>query len=879
MKKWKRILSAILAVLLLSGSMPVWAAETVDPDEQAGDIQELKEKLEGLIPEEELGKYTKKESIGEARIGREVGNTTSFFAAEGSQATITPGTPHAYGSWNTTEFSVKTETGTYLGYCAEPNSPTPSGVFQVSKLNNDLIKAMLLVSIGGPAYDVSKPYFESPSVQAHIPDIYGCCHAVIGYLYGGYTTGREVGNTTSFFAAEGSQATITPGTPHAYGSWNTTEFSVKTETGTYLGYCAEPNSPTPSGVFQVSKLNNDLIKAMLLVSIGGPAYDVSKPYFESPSVQAHIPDIYGCCHAVIGYLYGGYTTGLNYNQLAWVYNITVELKERWMKVLNDRGLMSQYTAYVAYNNAQDIVWIEKDQKGSLNLKKESANPEVTDGNSCYSREGAIYGVYKEQACTTKVADLTTDAQGNSNTVEVDAGTYYVRETKAPKGFVLDKQVHPVTVIAGKTAVLKVKDLPQLDPVGVLLGKIDKETNQNKPQGSASLEGAEFTVKYYKTEPTGTQDPAEQGKTPERTWIFRTDADGFISYAPEYLISGDELYLSPTKNPSIPLGVVTLQETKAPEGYLINPEVYVVPITSSNDGSEFVETYNQPKIPETLLTLDIVKVLKGKDTPISGVVFTHTDSKGNQEEVTTDEKGQAVLKGLTRGTHTIQEKSVPDGYTKNPGVLKFSVDENNKITLLENTATDKNGSMTFTLREDGTAQLHVEDILAPYQLIIHKVNDHEKVLEGAEFTLYTDKECKQELQKETSGKDGILRFQDLEVEKKYYLKETKAPDGYRIPVNSDGTDIVYEIYTKSDPQKDLFEYYVNGKKYTDATGDFAITGTKADREVNLKVVNPVGMKMPETGSPWTAGILLAGIGVIVAGYVMMIRKGKQEDEEK
>ena len=43
-----------------------------------------------------------------------------------------------------------------------------------------------------------------------------------------------------------------------------------------------------------------------------------------------------------------------------------------------------------------------------------------------------------------------------------------------------------------------------------------------------------------------------------------------------------------------------------------------------------------------------------------------------------------------------------------------------------------------------------------------------------------------MQKATSGKDGILRFQDLEVEKKYYLKETETPDGYRIPVNSDGT---------------------------------------------------------------------------------------------
>ena len=86
MKKWKRILSAILAVLLLSGSMPVWAAETVDPDEQAGDIQELKEKLEGLIPEEELGKYTKKEPIGEARVEGETQDRSSFFSAVGSQA-------------------------------------------------------------------------------------------------------------------------------------------------------------------------------------------------------------------------------------------------------------------------------------------------------------------------------------------------------------------------------------------------------------------------------------------------------------------------------------------------------------------------------------------------------------------------------------------------------------------------------------------------------------------------------------------------------------------------------------------------------------------------------------------------------------------------
>ena len=685
---------------------------------------------------------------------------------------------------------------------------------------------------------------------------------------------------SALFSRPGTIATITPGKPHSYGSWGTCEFNVKTETGNHLGFCAEPNSGTPSGNFSVSILDdsqekNANIKAAVLCYVIPELYEgLGKNIYNEKDNNT-----YAYCHALIGYLYNGSLTGLSSSMADGVRMMYSTINTHRQTNQTLISYMQRYQVYVAYNDQQDIVWIEEQQKGSMNLKKESANPEMTNENNCYSLEGAVYGVYKEQSCNTKIADLTTDAQGNSNTVEVDAGTYYVKETKAPKGFILDKKVYPVTVTAGKTAVLKVKDLPQLDPVGVLLGKIDKETNQNKPQGSASLEGAEFTVKYYKTEPTGTQDPAEQGKTPERTWIFRTNENGLCYYDTKYLISGSELYLGATGLPQIPLGIITIQETKAPEGYILNPEIFVVPITSANNESEFVETYNEPKIPETLLTLDIVKVLKGKDTPIQGVVFLHTDSKGNQEEVTTDEKGQAVLKGLTRGTHTVQEKSVPDGYTKNPGVLKFSVDENNKITLLENTATDKTGTMKFTVREDGTAQLHVEDVLAPYQLIVHKVNDHAKVLEGAEFTLYTDEECKQELQKATSGKDGILRFQDLEVETKYYLKETKAPEGYRIPVNSDGTDIVYEIYTKSDPQKDLFEYYVNGKKYTDTTGDFAITGTKAEREVNLKVVNSVGMKMPETGSPWTLGIILVGIGcLIVAGYFMK-RKGKQEDEEK
>ena len=210
-------------------------------------------------------------------------------------------------------------------------------------------------------------------------------------------------------------------------------------------------------------------------------------------------------------------------------------------------------------------------------------------------------------------------------------------------------------------------------------------------------------------------------------------------------------------------------------------------------------------------------------------------------------------------------------------MKFKVDENNKITEVGNTSTEASGKMILTLKPDGTAQLSVEDILAPYRLLLHKENDKGKLLEGAEFTLYADRECKKELQKKVTDSKGTLAFPNLQVNTKYYLKETKAPEGYRIPVGSDGAPVVYEIYTKSNPVTGSFEYYVNGTKHTETSGDFAITGTKQDREVNLKVVNIIGLQMPETGSTGTLLLLLLGVGCAGAA-VYQYRKGGKDHEK-
>lgn len=539
-----------------------------------------------------------------------------------------------------------------------------------------------------------------------------------------------------------------------------------------------------------------------------------------------------------------------------------------------------YTGKMSWEGSYEKGWVGKLtntlQTGSVNLQKTSSVPDVTNGNDCYSLKGAEYGVYSDSSLSgaSKVGVLTTDENGESNTLTLNAGTYYVRETTAPKGYALDKTTYTVTIKPNETYKLKVSDKPTLDPVGVLLGKVDKETNQNKPEGSLSLEGALFTAKFY----AGVQsdsDPAVEGKTANRTWIFRTNEDGFCYYEEKYLESGDELYLSPTKNPSLPIGTLTIQETKAPEGYLINPEVCTVKITSNNNGSEFVYTYNQPTIPEQSLDLNIVKKEKGKEYAIEGAVFEHTKPDGTTETVTTDANGVCKFKTLGYGQHKVREVSAPEEYTVNSGVVTFTVAKDNKITLDSNTA--KDNSMQFEVEKEGTARLCVEDTLAPYQLKITKVNEKGKTLEGAEFTLYEDAEGTKVVSKIVTDNTGVVTTDPLEVEKKYYLKETKAPQGYRIPKDINGNDYVYEIYTKINDKRQ-YEYYVNGEVHTKDSGDYAIEGTPHERIVNLKVENHTGLQMPETGNHATLIIVLLGAGCMLAAIIRQMKKGRGKEDE-
>ncbi len=210
--------------------------------------------------------------------------------------------------------------------------------------------------------------------------------------------------------------------------------------------------------------------------------------------------------------------------------------------------------------------------GNATLKKSSDNSSITDGNGLYSIAGATYGVYADKDCNNQLATLTTDESGNTETVEVRAGTVYVKELSAPAGYKVDKNVYSLKVEVGKTATLNVSDTPKATDTLIELFKIDMETQKHNAQGDASLEGAEFTWKYYDGFYTKDNLPAQATRTWVTKTIAETDSEGAVHYvtrlADNYKVSGDSFYTQAGKN-VLPLGTLTVEETKAPDGYLLD----------------------------------------------------------------------------------------------------------------------------------------------------------------------------------------------------------------------------------------------------------------------------------------------------------------------
>ena len=436
--------------------------------------------------------------------------------------------------------------------------------------------------------------------------------------------------------------------------------------------------------------------------------------------------------------------------LGTTVNVTMKnsfLKEYGIKNKNSLYLITSNT-YASYQTfAQGSNYAVKDgyvkltfpSVVKLQLHKSSSNTELTAGNGCYSLSGAEYGIYTDKACTQKIGSITTNSSGyGSYSKYVDASaSYYAKETKAPKGYELDKTVYTF-VSSGKKdsngyAIFKAvrlsdkktepKDNPVNDPVGIVLQKKNAVTGETTSQG---LDGAVFSIEYYAQEIDKDYDvkadetaPALDSKNLKRTWYIQTDEDGKALLASKYLADGyksDEFYYTSAENPNpaVPIGTVVIREVKAPDGYSLSNVVFYRNLSDS-----------------------VIAIMKDTNTPIN---------------VPIDEMPAKAYVGINK----LNQSGIGVG-----GAVYGLYSDSACASLHDKLTTSADGKGTFAKSVDVGKTYYIKEITAPtgYELdeTVYPVitNEENSTVETAVIqTIYEDA-IKADLKIKKSSTDGIV----------------------------------------------------------------------------------------------------------------------------
>ena len=318
---------------------------------------------------------------------------------------------------------------------------------------------------------------------------------------------------------------------------------------------------------------------------------------------------------------------------------------------NNLGLIGYQTVYM-----QAVV--KKSFGGYLEISKSSLNPGISSDNSCYSLEGAVFGVYNQEGA--RVAELSTDANGKTaRSSLLPVGIYTIHEEKAPKGYALAQDTSAI-VESGKTTTAKAADAPQCSRITIAGQKKDAETATPYPMGAATLEGAQYKLSYYDKDPAQTgiagsalgllgAGDAQQAKniaaslgTPKRSWLLKSDSDGNVGLDAEHLVEGDEFYRDTQGNIVLPLGCVVIEEVQAPTGYLLNDTPVVVGLAASGT-AEHIADWEAVSLSEQVIRGDLsfTKAKDGSMERLANVPFTITSrTTGESHTLVTDENGMA-----------------------------------------------------------------------------------------------------------------------------------------------------------------------------------------------------------------------------------------------
>ena len=439
----------------------------------------------------------------------------------------------------------------------------------------------------------------------------------------------------------------------------------------------------------------------------------------------------------------------------------------FMSYVNSQPDPSAYTAYKATASGQDMMWGVYNPKGKLQLVKEVKNNKTLTEQckNMYSLAGAEYYVSKNRDGSGYVGMFTTKEDGSTDPIELDAGRYYVKEVKAPKGYALDTEIYTVDVSSGNTSWVTSKDEPLFDPISILLEKTSDGTGYLNP--NADMSGAEFTIKYYDS-----LEDDLSGITPSRVWKLKTirsnNGKFLAQLRDKYVLDGsDEFFKDENGIIVIPRGTIIVQETKAPKGYKVDSKTYKYKI--DKDTNDLLMKLNFGNTPEQLNEPLVPKI------GTTAMDVSTTDNVGSHgKKVKLVDK--VSYKQLSEGeTYTVKGKLI-DKATGQPLIVNGK-----EVTAEKNFTVTKNNSTITGDGASGSVDLEYEvdsTVLAGKTTVVfeHLYYDGKEIAAHADIddegqSVHFPKVGTTAKSRETNSNLGMPRANETIVDKVFYKNLT------------------------------------------------------------------------------------------------------------